>query len=348
MPNARLVVLVALTVAVLALTAACPPAADTDTEVEPPTQEELAPDEGSAESAEQTEPETPDLPTEDETEPAVRGDYLVNVILRCGRCHGEEDGMHLAGRTCAEDDERCQTVPNLTPHATGLAEYGDEEIRAMTFEGRRPDGTGIGGMPTSAYANLNANDQAAIVAYLRSIPAVENSVPPREYADGAPNPEPAQDISHLPSPAPDSPNYESAMRGRYLVVNTGACVGCHTPDADTEEHQPDLNRFLAGGHPFSPGRMGMEVPPWPEEIFSSNLTPHASGIAGWSADDVAASLIEGVEPDGGRVCPPMPSGPHGSLANLTREDGVDIGNYLLSLPPIENEVPECDPPPPAE
>jgi len=53
-------------------------------------------------------------------------------------------------------------------------------------------------------------------------------------------------------------------------------------------------------------------------------------------------LKEGVTPDDKPVCPPMPSGPMGSFARLTDDDALDIANYLLTLPPIENELPICE------
>ena len=42
--------------------------------------------------------------------------------------------------------------------------------------------------------------------------------------------------------------------------------------------------------------------------------------------------------DGG-VCPPMPSGPMGAYGGLTDQDALDIANYIIGLPPIDNAVP---------
>jgi mono/diheme cytochrome c family protein len=183
------------------------------------------------------------------------------------------------------------------------------------------------------------------VAYLRTVAGVDHEVPDNPPPPTGPfQPPTPVDISGLPSPAPGSPNYDSAMRGRYLVVNTGACLGCHTPEG--ADHAPDMSRAFAGGHTFDPAHMGRPVPPWPAEIASANLTSDATGLAQWSADDIVHAMMNGVEPDGGAICPPMPSGPAGPYAHLHPEDALDIAHYLQSLPPIANQVPECNPPAP--
>ena len=47
-------------------------------------------------------------------------------------------------------------------------------------------------------------------------------------------------------------------RGEYLVMNVALCVECHTPFGPTG---PDLDRFLAGGQEFIPGRCGRPILP---------------------------------------------------------------------------------------
>lgn len=44
--------------------------------------------------------------------------------------------------------------------------------------------------------------------------------------------------------------------------------------------------------------------------------------------------------DGSGICPPMPVGPMGAFGGMTTEDATDIANYLLNIPPIDNQIPE--------
>jgi mono/diheme cytochrome c family protein len=117
----------------------------------------------------------------------ARGKYLVN-ISGCNDCHtpgyflgkpdmarflgGSEVGFEIPGLGVFHG-------PNLTPDkATGLGDWTDAEVVAALQTGVRPDGRILAPiMPWHAFAELTKQDVAAIVAFLRSIPAVSNKVP---------------------------------------------------------------------------------------------------------------------------------------------------------------------------
>ncbi|WP_300785121.1 c-type cytochrome [Enhydrobacter sp.] len=120
--------------------------------------------------------------------PAVeRGQYLVN-IAGCNDCHtpgyflgkpdmtrylgGSEVGFELPGLGVFHG-------PNLTPDKeTGLGAWTDAQIVAALQTGKRPDGRELAPiMPWHAFAKLTRQDVDAIVAFLRSVPAVKNKVP---------------------------------------------------------------------------------------------------------------------------------------------------------------------------
>ncbi|MFO1298988.1 MAG: hypothetical protein U1F17_01090 [Burkholderiaceae bacterium] len=69
-------------------------------------------------------------------------------------------------------------APNLTP--AGLGKWSDSEIAAAIRTGLRPDGRPLVIMPAHEYQHLAREDLAALIAYLRSLPAVERSTPPVE------------------------------------------------------------------------------------------------------------------------------------------------------------------------
>jgi hypothetical protein len=68
--------------------------------------------------------------------------------------------------------------PNLTPDkTTGLGNWTDAQILAAVQKGVRPDGRMLAPiMPWHAFATFTPQDAQAIVAFLRSIPPVQNKV----------------------------------------------------------------------------------------------------------------------------------------------------------------------------
>jgi mono/diheme cytochrome c family protein len=118
-----------------------------------------------------------------------RGKYLVTMAA-CQDCHtplnanGQPDETRiLAGGAFTITDKlgRVVTPPNLTPDkATGLGNWTDAEIAAALREGKRPGGGQLNPlMPyATAFYAYTDEDVAAVIAYLRSLPAVNNPIPP--------------------------------------------------------------------------------------------------------------------------------------------------------------------------
>ena len=116
-----------------------------------------------------------------------RGKYLV-TLGGCTDCHtpgyffgkpdatrylgGSEVGFEIPGLGIFHG-------PNLTPdRETGLGGWTDAQIAAAITTGKRPDGRELAPiMPWHALASLTKDDVGAIVAFLRSVPAVKNKVP---------------------------------------------------------------------------------------------------------------------------------------------------------------------------
>lgn len=128
----------------------------------------------------------------------ARGSYL-GRIMDCAGCHmpRDADGLPefeagLSGGTVGFEIPGQGTFwpSNLTPHTTGLGDWSDAEIRTAITTGLRPDGRVLAPvMPWPGYAALEEPDLAALVAWLRSMPPVENVVP-APVAPGAPAPAP--------------------------------------------------------------------------------------------------------------------------------------------------------------
>ncbi len=117
----------------------------------------------------------------------ARGKYLV-TLGGCQDCHtpghffGKPDmARALGGSEVGFDIPGLGTFygPNLTPDKdTGLGKWTDAQVMAALRTGVRPDGRVLAPiMPWRSLAMLTDQDAAAVVAYLRSLPPVANTVP---------------------------------------------------------------------------------------------------------------------------------------------------------------------------
>lgn len=252
--------------------------------------------------------------------PLERGAYLMKSIVACGNCHtpqgpdGPLPGKALAGGLRMDEPPFTAYATNLTPDAeTGLGRWTDAQITTAIREGRRPDGSLIGPpMPIGLYRGMADSDVAAIVAYLRSVPAVKNTVPKSVYRMPLP-PGYGPPVGHV-APVPET---DRLAWGRYLAGPLGHCMECHSTPGP--QGAPDLETGLgAGGMAFNG--------PWGTSV-ASNITP--KGLARYSDADLKRVITTGVRPDGSRLKPPMGTAYY---ANLKAADLDALVGYLRSLP----------------
>lgn len=271
----------------------------------------------------------------------ARGEELVKHLLFCGSCHTTPDASgapstnpadFLAGgkkfTVNAGPDAGTVTVyaPNLTPdNATGTGSWSLSNLEDAITVGVDKDGIPLWPtMPYSRFANLDADDVTSIALYLQSLPPASHTVP--EDSAHPTLASPKLDFTSLPHTtlAASDPSYASAERGRYLA-NVG-CVQCHTPSG-APPLGLDVAKAYAGGRSFPDGAV---------QVQSANLTPDATGLAGWSASDVVQTLKTDREKGTGRMlCAPMPGGPDG-LGGLFDADLTDLATFVHTLPPIAN------------
>ena len=125
----------------------------------------------------------------------------------------------------------------------------------------------------------------------------------------------------LASPALAEPSVE---HGEYLAT-VMLCADCHTPPTETG---PDMTRAYTGGLGFEVGGLGI--------FWAPNLTPDATGLGGWTTEQIVAAIREGQRPDGRELAPIMP---WKFFAKLTDDDATSLALYLQSLEPVANTVP---------
>jgi hypothetical protein len=273
-----------------------------------------------------------------------RGRYLA-ATMSCVHCHStpnkdafgfppRADAALGAGGECWENNTGFPGVlcaPNLTPDKeTGLGAWTDGEIARAIREGVDRAGEALFPiMPYPEYRSLADEDVDALVAYLRSLPAVKRATPERElkmplniFVNFVPQP--------LTGPVPPPDRRDGIAYGRYLATVTG-CRMCHTPVDD--KHRPVIGREFAGGQEFSmPGL---------HKVASANLTPHATGLGDRSREafiglfrafsDPALAAVK-VAPSDNTVMPWM------ALAAMSDEDLGAIHAFLKTLPPIESHI----------
>lgn len=155
-------------------------------------------------------------------------------------------------------------------------------------------------------------------------------------------------------------------RGEYLVATIG-CGDCHTPKIMTEKGPaPDMDRFLSGYNASVPlgeydttlansgrwalfyGDLTAAAGPW-GLTFASNLTPDPTGLGNWTYDNFRKVMKEGKYKGIDNSRPIMPPMPWQNFANMSEEDLKSIFEYLKTIKPVNNLVPQAhlNPPPPA-
>ena len=260
------------------------------------------------------------LPAEKVTIPTqsaaiARGHHLA-VISGCIDCHGQD----LSGRVFFESAMIGRFVaPNLTGgRGGGSGHFSDEDWVRAIRHGVRPDGKPLLVMPSKQFYALSDADLGALIAYLKTIPPVDNELPSSTVSPIgrvlmlAMKDLPllaAERIDHN-APRPPAPSVGVTVEyGKYLAVR---CTGCH-------------------GETLSGGKIPGTPPDWPPAL---NLTPYpGAAVAQWSGAQFIDALRTGVTPRGNQFDTKYM--PWKVLGQMTDEEIKAVWVYLRSLPPRE-------------
>ena len=286
----------------------------------------------------------------DEEAMIERGEYLAR-IARCVACHTPtmeeftaeeltkeqeitlalynfstldvEDNLLAGGNRFNLGPAGAVFASNLTSdEGTGLGGWTDEEIEAALRIGVAPDGRRLHPiMPYNSYYSWPQSDIDAIIAYLRTVPAIENEVD-RTGPEGDSEPREMPSAEDLAETPPE----DLVELGEYLVVDVMRCTGCHTP-RDQTTGLPDTTMLMAGGQAFE-REFGI--------VYGGNVTPHEeTGIGTWEDSDIARVFREGVRIDGRRLV----LMPWQDYSIISGDDLEAVIAYMQALEPIDNEVP---------
>jgi mono/diheme cytochrome c family protein len=268
-----------------------------------------------------------------------RGRYLFNHGAACVACHSPWDTTKysfppIAGKEGAGGGEFGKAdgvpgkiyAPNLT--SAGLGDWSDGEILRAIASGVNKRGEALFPlMPYGHYAKLSTPDLHALIAYMRTLPAVPNSVPARELA--FPMNIIVKLIPQKAEPPAATPKVDAPEYPAY-VVNAAACLHCHSP-SDHGKIKPGAEFSGGVNFPLPDGSV----------VRSANLTPDdETGLGKWTKEAFVARFRAGVEQaklpiTPGQPSTPMPWAVYGGMSDA---DLGAIYQYLHGLPKVSNRV----------
>jgi len=245
------------------------------------------------------------------SDPAMveRGRHLV-VTRGCADCHGKDFG----GAKVVDDPMIGQLHgPNLTRGKGGVPSgFSDADYVRAIRHGVDRTGRAFVLMPSQEYSFLSDQDLGAMIAYLKTLPAVDRERGPVTLGPlgkvlvavgeiklaGA-------EIDHTAKRPETVVEGVTAKYGGYLAAG---CTGCH-------------------GSNLSGGKVPGAPPEWPA---AANLTPFAgTGVAQWTEQEFLVAMRTFKRPDGSQISPVMPAG----VGQMTQQELSAIWLYLKSLPP---------------
>lgn len=249
------------------------------------------------------------------------GGYLVNSIMTCQNCHtpigpnGPDFSKALSGGLSWDQPPFKVTAANITQDKeTGIGNWTDAQIKHLLRTGIRPNGVQVAAvMPYGFYKIMTDRDMDAVVAYLRTVKPIKNTVPTPVYRIPAKSQTP---------PGADKPYTEAMLRdpvkhGFYLAT-IGHCFECHTP-MGPKGH--DWANYGIGGFKFRG--------PWGESVSSNITSSKTKGIGAWTDAQIKKVITTGIDKDGNHLKPPM-GFPY--YARMTNADLNDVIAYLRTVP----------------
>jgi mono/diheme cytochrome c family protein len=221
------------------------------------------------------------IPTDSAT--IALGEHIA-AIKGCGDCHGKDFG----GNVVIDDPAiGLLPAPNITMGKGGLGSrrgtFTDEDYVRAIRHGLDKEGKSLKLMPAYEYQPLSKKDLTALIAYLKSRPAVDKEMPaiaigPVGYVLTNFNKLPlivAEKVNHTAPIEEEVHPAVSVKFGQYMAVS---CQGCHGAN-------------YQGGAPIIPG--SPTVP---------NITGKGS-LSKWTEAQFINTLRTGVTPEGKKLDP---------------------------------------------
>ncbi len=260
--------------------------------------------------------ETIRIPTD---EAAIARGAHIAMTHECRVCHG----VDLGGQFILNQPMLAVVAaPNLTAGAGGVGATNTDEdwVRAIRH-GVGRDRRALIVMPVRAWYYLSDEDLGALIAYLKSLPPVDNVLPKRSIGPLGhvaliqgqfPLPHAAMINHTAPRPVAPPPGV-TVEYGQYLART---CTMCHGAN-------------LNGGVMRASDDSLITVP---------NLTPGGE-LHLWSEEDFLTELRTGVTPSGHHLTKNMP---WQYVGQMTDDELKAVWLYLQSLPALERGTDRSD------
>ncbi len=242
----------------------------------------------------------------------ARGEHLVSVVSACGLCHG----VNLGGEVFFDGELGSYVfAANLTAGAGGVAAtFSDADWERAIRHGVGGDGRTLVIMPSNFYAHYSDADLAAMIAYLKTAPPVDNDLGvrrigfPGSVLGGTIGFNEFTRINGIDHAAVGGNSFlegATAEYGEYLV-NIAMCGGCHAAN-------------------FA-GIVGSDGPP-----PGPNLTSGGE-LGSWSETDFINTIRTGQAPSGKQLDAEQMPWP--TISQMSDTELQAIWAYLQSLPPL--------------
>ncbi len=257
---------------------------------------------------------------------AARGEIVFHAG-GCASCHvkpGETDRKKLGGGLALKTEFGTFIAPNISSHKSdGIGAWSVADLANAMQRGVSPKGEHYyPAFPYTTYAHARIEDIRDLMAYLRTLPAVEGKAP----AHDLPFPFSIRRfvgvwkvlfLDTQPIVA-DASRTEAWNRGRYLADALGHCAECHSP-RNILGGIISAQRYAGGPDPEGRG-------------WVPNIT--AKGLGSWSKADVSELLATGFTPDFDSVGSSMADVVK-NMAALSKADRDAMADYLKSLPAVD-------------
>lgn len=267
-----------------------------------------------------------------------RGKYLANNFAGCIECHSGRDFSKFGGPLVPGTEgkggqdlgEGAGFVPasNITQDVeTGIGSWTDGEIFRAITEGIDKEGNFLAPMmPYTEFAKMDKEDILSVIAYIKTLRAVNNKVPEKKLNFPVnfifrTIPAEANNFGKLPDKT------DKVKLGEYYGV---ACKFCHSPGDKGE---------------FTPGKLysgGVEFPmPDGKIIRSANITPDKqTGIGNYTKDQFVQLFKKHLNPSELDMSTKTYNSPMmwTQWATATDDDLGYVFDYLMTQPAVNNYV----------
>ena len=228
----------------------------------------------------------------------------LSKIHACQECHGES----FEGKVFVDAPPFLVVASNLTSGKGGIGgAYDTGDWDRAIRHGVKPSGKAVMLMPAKTFHNLTDADTARLIAYLKSLPSVDNELPASELRTlgnvlaGIGAFDTGAEVHTESARKAMSLDATSSLEDKGKYLSSITCIYCHGND-------------LRGAPPLDPS-----MPP----------APDLAAVGAWSFDMFEKTMRTGVTPTDHEINPEFM--PWQSFKHMTEEELLSIHTHLKTI-----------------